>query len=205
MADQATLSYQELAERLAGLKTQTAQAEQQLKNALKGELETRKKQLGTDPTSRSIINTHTAWAAAAGLLMGTPVVSGAAITAVQIRMLDQLALRYGQNFTENEARNTLLAITGGLITPIFAGAPVTVIASMIPLVGPIAGLLAGPALAAASTRIVGRLFVEHFEAGGKVSDLDLGKAKQDYDASVKAEADKQAGSASTKPAAASSK
>jgi uncharacterized protein (DUF697 family) len=187
MSEQATLSYEEKAKQVAELKLKAAQAEQDLKNELK-----KRKAAGVDPTSQSIINTYTAWAGAAGLLMGVPVVSGAAITAIQIRMIDQLAERYGQNFTENEARNTLLAITGGLITPMFAGAPVTAIASMIPVIGPLAGLLAGPALAAASTRIVGRLFVEHFEKGGNLSDLDVAKAKKDFEAGLKTEAERQA-------------
>ncbi len=187
MSEQATLSYEEKAKQVAELKLKAAQAEQDLKNELK-----KRKAAGVDPTSQSIINTYTAWAGGAGLLMGVPVVSGAAITAIQIRMIDQLAERYGQNFTENEARNTLLAITGGLITPIFAGAPVAAIASMIPVIGPLAGLLAGPVLAAASTRIVGRLFVEHFEKGGKLSDLDVAKARKDFEAGLKTEAERQA-------------
>jgi uncharacterized protein (DUF697 family) len=185
MAEQATLSYDEKVQQLADLKLKAAQAEQEVKNELK-----MRKAAGVDPTCAGIINTYTAWAAGAGLLMGMPVVSGAALSAIQIRMIDQLAARFGQNYTENEARNTLLAITGGLITPIFAGAPVTMIASMIPIVGPLAGLLAGPALAAGSTRMVGRLFVEHFEKGGKLSDLDVAKAKKDYDAGLKTEAEK---------------
>jgi hypothetical protein len=44
---------------------------------------------------------------------------------------------------------------------------------------------------------VGCLFVEHFEAGKKILDLDLTKAKQDCDAGLKAEAEKQAGPAAT--------
>src|SRR5690348_12716436 len=134
MAEQATLSsFEEKAQQLAKLKLQAAQAEREVKNELK-----LRKAAGVDPTCQGIINSYTAWAAGAGLLMGTPVISGAAITAVQIRMLDQLAERFGQNYTENEARNTLYAITGGLIAPIFAGAPVTAIATMIPIVGPLA-------------------------------------------------------------------
>jgi uncharacterized protein (DUF697 family) len=187
MPEEATLNYEEKVQQLAQLKLKAAQAEQEVKNELK-----KRKAAGIDPSNKSIVNTYTAWAAAAGLLMGLPVVSGAAITAIQIRMLDQLAERFGQNYTANEARNTLYAITGGLITPLFAGAPVTAVASAIPIVGPLAGLLAGPALAAASTRMVGRLFLEHFEHGGKVSDLDVAKAKKDYEAGLKTEAEKHA-------------
>ena len=187
MPEQATLSYEEKVRQLNELKLKAAQAEQEVKNELK-----MRKAAGVDPTCESIINGYVAWAAAAGLLMGVPVVSGAAITAIQIRMLDQLAERFGQNYTENEARNTLYAITGGLIAPFFAGAPLTAIASMIPIVGPLTALLAGPALAAASTRIVGRLFLEHFQKGGQLSDLDVEKAKKDYQAGLKTEAEQQA-------------
>jgi len=187
MPEQATPSYDEKVQELAELKRKAAIAEKEVKNQLKI-----RKVAEVDPTSKGIINTYTGWAAAAGLLMGLPVVSGAGITAIQIRMLDQLAQRFGQNFTENEARNTLLAVTGGLAPAMFAGAPVTAMAAAIPVLGPLAALVAGPALAAVSTRIVGRLFVEHFERGGKVSDLDVAKAKQDYEAGLKKEAEQHA-------------
>jgi uncharacterized protein (DUF697 family) len=188
MPEQARQSYDEKVQELNELKLKTAQAERAVKDELK-----MRKAAGVDPTCGGIIDTYTALAGAAGLLMGVPVVSAAAITAIQIRMLDQLAERFGQNYTENEARNTLYAITGGLITPIFAGAPLTAVAMAIPVIGPLAGLLAGPALAAASTRIVGRLFLEHFQKGGQLSDLDVAKAKKNFQAGLKMEAEKHAG------------
>ena len=187
MPEQATTSYEEKAQQVSQLKLQAAQAERELKDELK-----KRKADEVDPVCQGIINTYTAWAAAGGLLMGVPVVNGAAITAIQIRMLDQLAERFGQNYSENEARNTLYAVTGGFITPIFAGPLLAAGVSVIPIVGPVAVLLAGPALAAASTRVVGRLFVEHFQKGGQLADLDVAKAKKDYQVGLKAEAEKQA-------------
>jgi uncharacterized protein (DUF697 family) len=186
MPDQATTTYGEKVQELADLKLKAAQAERDVKAELK-----RRKGEAQDPTSARIINTYTAWAAGAGLFMGAPVISGAALTAIQLRMLDKLAEAYGQNFTENEARNTLLAITGGLVTPLVAGMPITAIAFMLPVVGPLAGLAAGPALAGISTRLVGRLFVEHFEAGGKIADLNVSKARQDLSNGLKEEAKKE--------------
>ena len=187
MPEQATTSYDEKAQQVTELRLKAAQAERELKNELK-----KRKAAEVDPTCQGIINTYTAWAAGGGLLMPLPIVSGAAITAIQIRMLDQLAERYGQNYSENEAKNTLYAVTGGFIAPIFAGPPLIAAASLIPVVGPVAVLLTGPALAAASTRVVGRLFVEHFQKGGQLADLDVAKAKKDYQAGLKTEAEKQA-------------
>ena len=187
MPEQATTSYDEKAQQVAQLKLKAAEVERELKDELK-----KRKAAEVDPTCRGIINTYTAWAAAGGLLMGVPVASGAAITAIQIRMLDQLAEAFGQNYSENEAKNTLYAVTGGFIAPIFAGPPLIAAASLIPVVGPVAGLLTGPALAAASTRVVGRLFVDHFQKGGQLADLDVAKAKKDYQVGLKAEAEQQA-------------
>jgi uncharacterized protein (DUF697 family) len=187
MPEQATTSYDEKAEQVTQLRLKAAQAEQELKDELK-----KRKAAEVDPTCQGIINRYTAWAAAGGLLMGLPIVSGAALTTIQIRMLDQLAERFGQNYSENEARNTLYAITGGFVTPVFAGPALMAAVSFIPIVGPVAGLLTGPALAAASTRIVGRLFVDHFQRDGRLSDLDVAKAKKDYQAGLKTEAEKQA-------------
>src|SRR5215472_4821560 len=104
MPEQATTSYDEKAQQVTELKLKAAQAERELKNELKT-----RKAAEVDPTCQAIINTYTAWAAGGGLFMALPVVSGAAITAIQIRMLDQLAERFGQNYSENEAKNTLYA------------------------------------------------------------------------------------------------
>jgi len=186
MPEQATTSYDEKAQQVTELRLKAAQAERELKNELK-----KRKAAEVDPTCQGIINTYTAWAAGGGLLMPLPIVSGAAITAIQIRMLDQLAEAFGQNYSENEAKNTLYAVTGGFIAPIFAGPPLIAAASLIPVVGPVAVLLTGPALAAASTRVVGRLFVEHFQKGGQLADLDVAKAKKDYQAGLKTEAESQ--------------
>src|SRR5258708_7248216 len=157
MPEQATTSYDEKAEQVTQLRLKAAQAERELKDELK-----KRKAAEVDPTCQGIINRYTAWAAAGGLLMGLPIVSGAALTAIQIRMLDQLAERFGQNYSENEARNTLYAITVGFVTPVFAVPTLISAVSFIPIFGPVAVLLTGPALAAASTRVVGRLFLEHF-------------------------------------------
>jgi uncharacterized protein (DUF697 family) len=202
MPEQATTSYDEKAQQVSQLKIQAAQAERELKEELK-----KRKAAQVDPVCQGIINTYTAWAAAGGLLMGVPVVNGAAITAIQIRMLDQLAERFGQNYSENEARNTLYAVTGGFVTPIFAGPLLVAGVSFIPIVGPVAVLLSGPALAAASTRVVGRLFVEHFQKDGQLADLDVAKAKKDYQAGLKTDTEKHAAGgkhASTQPSAGNS-
>lgn len=187
MPEQATTTDDDKVQQLLQLKLKAAQAERELKDELK-----KRKAAEIDPTCRGIINTYTGYAAAGGLLMGMPVVSGAAIAAIQIRMLDQLAERFGRNYSENEARNTLYAVTGGFVTPIVGGPLLVAGLSVIPLVGPVAALLAGPALAAASTRVVGRLFVDHFQKGGQLADLDVAKAKKDYQAGMKVEAEKQA-------------
>lgn len=195
MPEEATQTYEEKVKQLAQLKLQAAQAERDVRNELKA-----RKAAGVDPTCDGIINTFTAWAAGAGVLMGMPLVSGAALTGIQIAMIDKLAQRFGQNYSENEARNTLYAITGGLLTPLVAGGPVTAIASFIPLVGGIAGLVAGPALAALSTRLVGKAVVEHLQQGGKLADLDVVKARKDLEAGIKAEADKHPAHAAQVPA-----
>ena len=187
MPEQATTTDDDKVQQLLQLKAKAAQAARELKDELK-----KRKAAEVDPTCRGIINTYTGYAAAGGLLMGVPVVSGAAIAAIQIRMLDQLAERFGRNYSEDEARNTLYAVTGGFVTPIVAGPLLIAGLSVIPLVGPVAALLAGPALAAASTRVVGRLFVDHFQKGGQLADLDVAKAKKDYQAGMKVEAEKQA-------------
>ncbi len=52
----------------------------------------------------------------------------------------------------------------------------------VPVIGQIAGTILLPALALASTVAVGRVFLQHFEAGGTLLDFDPEKMKSYFEA-----------------------
>ena len=160
MAEEAT-TYQEKAQRLNSLRQELADAERELKRARQATLEQRKG-VTSNPKCEAIINRYALMAAVAGLL--PTFLDAAALTGLQIKMIDELAEQFGKNYTEEEGKNTLAAITGGMIAPI-AAPPIASAAVVVPVVGPLVSVVASPAAAAISTRVIGHLALERLERG----------------------------------------
>jgi uncharacterized protein (DUF697 family) len=67
-----------------------------------------------------------------------------------------------------------------------AGGGIGSLIKSVPVVGQLAGVLLMPGFAAAVTWAMGRIFVQHFETGGTLLDIDAAKMrehfKQEFDA-----------------------
>jgi uncharacterized protein (DUF697 family) len=110
-----------------------------------------------------------------------PVVDFVAVTGVQIRMLRQLSELYGVPFSRETTKSVITALVGGAL-PAFTAFPVARWAMRyIPVVGWTLGAGAMSILSGASTYAVGKVFEKHFQSGGTILDLDLEKAKADFD------------------------
>jgi uncharacterized protein (DUF697 family) len=158
MAEEAT-TYQDKAQRLSALRQELAKAEQELKGERKAALKLRK-ETTSNRKCEAIINGYSIISAIAGLL--PTFLDAAALTGLQIKMIDSLAEQFGRNYTEEEGKNTLVAITGGMVAPI-AAPPIASAAVVVPVVGPLVSFVTSPAAAAISTRMVGHLALERFE------------------------------------------
>jgi uncharacterized protein (DUF697 family) len=87
-------------------------------------------------------------------------------------MIDDLAEQFGKNYTEDEGRHTLAAVTGGMVAPVIAAPSIASAVMFVPVVGPLVGVAVSPATSAISTRLIGHLAVEHFERDEKLAELD---------------------------------
>src|SRR5271166_3665287 len=164
MAEEAT-TYHEKFRQLTDLRQECAKAEADLKRSRDEALKLRK-ETTRHPQCDSIINRYALFSLGAGLL---PIaIDAAALTGLQIKMIDELAEQFGKNYTEAEGRHTLAALSGGLVAPVLA-APFATAVSAVPVVGPIFGLVVSPATAAVATRLIGRLALEHFERDEKLA------------------------------------
>jgi uncharacterized protein (DUF697 family) len=122
-----------------------------------------------------IVRSYYGWSFAAGLVP-VPWLDFAVIVGVQVKMVEELARLYGRPFDNRTVRPlvvALLSTTGGCL---LAG-PMAQLLKVVPVVGPIAGLLTLPALATASCWATGQVFIRHFENGGTVHDFDPAMAK----------------------------
>jgi uncharacterized protein (DUF697 family) len=126
-----------------------------------------------------IIRNHLAFAASAALLP-IPLADFAAVSAVQLNMLRQLATVYRVGFADSLGRNVIAALAGGGIARVGAS-----LIKAIPGVGTLIGEFTMPALSAASTYALGQVVANHFSKGGTLEDFDMRTAKKKYEEELK--------------------
>jgi uncharacterized protein (DUF697 family) len=127
----------------------------------------------------SIILSHVGFAASAALLP-LPIADIAAVGAVQLNMLRQLASLYRVGFIDALGKNIISALVGSSLARVGAS-----LIKLIPGVGTAIGEFTMPALSAASTYALGQVVASHFAKGGSLDDFDFKMAKRKYDEEIK--------------------
>lgn len=135
-------------------------------------------------------------------LIPAPGLDIAAITAIQLKMLHTLSSQYEIPFSRDIGKSVIASLVGSLGATSIARGTFGSIVKAIPVVGSIAGAITLPAVAGASTYAIGKVFVQHFEAGGTFLDFDPKEVRsffkqkymegQDIAKELKPEAEKQA-------------
>jgi uncharacterized protein (DUF697 family) len=121
--------------------------------------------------ARELIERHAKYAAAGGLIP-LPIVDIAGVTAIIVRLVRQLARLYEVSERRDRTRAIVLGLLGG-VAPVGIGAIAT--AGFMRFV-PGANLLSMAVTsiaAAACTRSIGLIFLEHFESGGTLLDFKV--------------------------------
>jgi len=149
--------------------------------------------------ANAAIKRFSLWSAGFGLIP-LPIIDIAAITGTQVKLVHDLAKIYGREFSEERVHAAIGALVGAIL-PVAVGTGTMSALKMIPVIGQIAGVLLVPALAAASTIAVGRVFVQHFETGGTLLDFDPEKMKAYFQAEFEAARGKAGTPASAAPSA----
>jgi uncharacterized protein (DUF697 family) len=126
-----------------------------------------------------IIKNHLGFAAAAALVP-IPGADIAAVSAVQLNMLRQLANLYRVSFTDNLGKNIITALVSGSLARVGAS-----LVKAIPGIGTLIGEFTMPALSAASTYALGQVFASHLAKGGTLENFDVTKARKKYDEELK--------------------
>ena len=134
---------------------------------------------GSGPASRRaradrVIKKHVIWSTGAGLIP-IPVADLAAVTAVQVSMLEELAVIYGVQYSESVLKSFVTALTGGMAARLGASA-----LKAIPGLGSVIGGVSMSVMSGASTYAIGQVARRKFEEAEDLARVDLGKAKQDY-------------------------
>ncbi len=111
--------------------------------------------------ARRVVARYTKFAAVGGLVP-IPVASIAGVTAINVRMVQQLSGLYQVPFQHERTRSMIISLMGGTV-PTGLGAAAASTLLFVPG-GALVGLGVSAASAAAMTRGIGRVFVESFES-----------------------------------------
>lgn len=141
--------------------------------------------------AQGIIKGHMIGAMSVGMLP-IPIVDGIALTNIQWNLICRLADHYGVP-VQSVYRTMFISMIGGSLPVLFSGVGGSFL-KLIPGFGQIASSIALSNLAAASTFAAGKVFMEHFERGGTMSDfrprslrrqfrLELGRSRRSSAAS----------------------
>ncbi len=122
--------------------------------------------------ARSIVSRNVLWAAGVGLFP-IPIVDFVGLTAVQLKMVHELAEVYGRSFRSDVGKAIIAGLVASLGAPSLAVGTAGAILRSIPFIGPTLGFFALPGFSAGFTYAIGRVFIQHFETGGTMLDFDV--------------------------------
>lgn len=125
--------------------------------------------------AQSIIRSHVLWAMGGGLIP-IPLVDFAAVTAIQLEMLQQLADLYGVNYSQNNGKAFVSALTGTTVARLGAS-----LLKAIPGFGTVLGGASMSLTSGASTYAVGQVAIEHFASSGNLSNFVEDQLKKAYE------------------------
>jgi uncharacterized protein (DUF697 family) len=161
-----------------------------------------------DMLADRIVRQNMLWAAGGGLIP-VPMLDIVAITAVELKMLKELAALYDVPFREDRIKSILVSLMAGLGAPALGAVISVSLLKSVPILGTVSGYIAVPGAAAAFTYAVGKVFLQHFASGGTFLDFEPKKVREHFArqfeegkvvaAKTKVEANPKA-EASTKPA-----
>ena len=125
--------------------------------------------------AEKIIRSHVLWAMGGGLIP-IPLIDFAAVTAIQLEMLQQLANLYGVDYSTSTGKAFVSALTGTTIASIGSS-----MLKAIPGIGTVIGGASMSVMSGASTYAVGQVAVNIFSGSGSLLDFDIQQAKRSYE------------------------
>ena len=125
-----------------------------------------------------VLRQYTLGAMAVGLVP-IPVVDLVALVAVQLKMLHSLAGVYDIEFKADLGRSAVASLVGGTVSTSLSPTLAASLAKLIPGIGQTLASGSASLLNGAATYAVGKVFIQHFAAGGTFLSFDP-EAVRDY-------------------------
>lgn len=129
------------------------------------------------PGAKKIVQRYVLISAGAGLIT-LPIVDVSALAGVHVALIKELTEHYGHEFSEHAARNIVIAIAASLIPGSIGSIIGRRVLSALPFVTPVFALASMAGFSAFVSYSLGRIFTEHFEAGGTLQTFDVAHLHQ---------------------------
>lgn len=126
-------------------------------------------------TVNTIIKNHMIFSMTAGAIP-IPLADIAAVTAIQMDMIRQIADQHGVPYDANRGKSFAGALAGATLARLGAS-----VVKSLPGVGTIIGVGTQVVLSGASTYALGSLFDRHFSEGGTLIDFNVDRLRERYD------------------------
>tara|TARA_R110002050_G_scaffold237349_4_gene373275 strand:+ start:184 stop:666 length:483 start_codon:yes stop_codon:yes gene_type:complete len=134
--------------------------------------------------AKAIVSKYAAWSTAFGVLP-IPIADAVGITGTQVSMIAALSKHYGVPFSKTWIRTILSSILGGVAPGALTAGLVSTVFKSMPGIGIGVGFAGMAALSNLATRTIGNLFIDHFEAGGDLSNVDTDEMKESLSEEMK--------------------
>ncbi|MEI6205670.1 MAG: DUF697 domain-containing protein [Desulfuromonadales bacterium] len=109
-------------------------------------------------------------------LIPFPLVDMVALTGIQLDMIKKLSAEYDIPFKQDAAKSIISSLIGGFL-PAYLGRTIASLVKFVPVIGHTTSAVTMPAISGASTYAIYKVFVQHYESGGTILDLDPAKVK----------------------------
>ncbi|MFA7060232.1 MAG: DUF697 domain-containing protein [Pedobacter sp.] len=109
-------------------------------------------------------------------LIPIPLVDLVALTGIQLDMIKKLSVEYDIPFKKDAGKSIISSLVGGFL-PASLGGTIASLIKFVPVIGQTTGAVTMPVISGASTYAIYKVFVQHFESGGTILDLDPAKVK----------------------------
>jgi uncharacterized protein (DUF697 family) len=125
-----------------------------------------------------IIREHVAFSMVAGAIP-FPVVDIAAVTAIQLDMLKQIADRYEVDFNRERGKSLASALFSATVGSLVGRTGASMV-KVIPGIGTILGIGSQIVLAGTTTYALGKVFDQHFNKRGTLDNFDVEEMKESF-------------------------
>lgn len=133
--------------------------------------------------AQTIVANYATSASACGLIP-VPLIDVVGVSAVQLAMVSALCKHYDVPFSRSWAQALIGSIVGGSLPRALARGLAKSFFKAMPIAGALVGITGVAALANLSTRTLGKLFVDHFEAGGDLETADAANLRAAFEKEI---------------------